>query len=169
VPAPFRFDREFRFALAPDDLWDVLTRTDEYPAWWPWLRTCAIDGLAPGSSARCEIRAPLPYTLRCVVTVGAVTPGRGLDATVAGDLAGPASLAIAPDGRGSAARLRWSLELRDPVLARLARVGRPAMAWAHDRVVAAGLAQFRERALDHRAPRSTFGPVAPKHQMCPGG
>jgi hypothetical protein len=56
------------------------------------------------------------------------------------------------------------------VLARLARFTRPAMAWAHDTVVANGLAQFRERAIPaERAPRSTFAAVPPKQKMCPGG
>jgi hypothetical protein len=33
------------------------------------------------------------------------------------------------------------------VLRQLATVGRPAMVWAHDRVVAVGVEQFRRRAL----------------------
>jgi len=66
---------------------------------------------------------------------------------VAGDLRGPARLDVAPDPAGSTARLSWSLELGNPVLSRLARVGRPVMAWAHDVVVALGVEQFRRRAL----------------------
>jgi len=40
--------------------------------------------------------------------------------------------------------------LRDPVLRRLSVLGRPAMTWAHDRVVASGVRQFERRVLDGR-------------------
>jgi predicted DNA repair protein MutK len=50
----------------------------------------------------------------------------------------------------SQARLAWSLELQSPLLRTLAFVGRPAMAWAHDRIVERGLVQFEGHALQER-------------------
>ena len=89
---------------------------------------------------RCRTRCGSPCTsTRCVPATRIVTH-------VAGDLVGPARLEIEPTATGCDARLAWSLELHDPVLRPLATLTRPAMQWAHDRVVDVGLSEFRRRA-----------------------
>jgi hypothetical protein len=70
--------------------------------------------------------------------------------TVDGDLQGPARLELRPVAGGTEARLAWSFELRAPLLRTLAVLGRPAMAWAHDRIVERGLVQFEGHALRER-------------------
>lgn len=147
MTAPFRFDRTWSFAASPDELWAVLNRTDDYVEWWSWLRAFEATGIEPGATAHCTIQSPLPYALRCTIQVDDVQAARAVRTTVAGDLRGPARLEIAPADDGSTARLVWSLELGNPVLAGLARFGRPLMAWAHDVIVATGVEQFRRRAL----------------------
>jgi hypothetical protein len=160
MPAPFRYDRRFGFELPPDELWAVLARTDDYQGWWPWLRAveagpaAASSGtaLVAGTVARCAVRAPLPYTLRFDVRLVEVVPGERVDVVVTGDLDGPARLDLAAAGDGTSARLSWTLELRDRFLRPLASLGRPAMVWAHDRVIEAGLRDFERRALDRPRP-----------------
>ena len=90
----------------------------------------------------------MPYQLRCTIDVVDAVAGVRLTTTVDGDLRGPASLVLTPSGDGTDARLAWELELRAPVLRSLVRVARPAMAWAHDRIVERGLVQFEAHALD---------------------
>ena len=149
VVAPFRFDRTWEFPVPPDQLWAVLNRTDQYPSWWSWLREFETDGFEAGTeralrdpvaTARTRFGARSTST-RCASPRRIVT-------TVTGDLDGPARLEVR-DGRrtGCTARLVWSLTPGNPMLRNLARVGRPAMIWAHDRVVATGVDQFRRRAL----------------------
>ncbi len=70
--------------------------------------------------------------------------------TVDGDLQGPARLELRPADGGTEARLAWEFELRAPLLRTLALLGRPAMAWAHDRIVERGLVQFEGHALRER-------------------
>jgi uncharacterized protein YndB with AHSA1/START domain len=151
VPAPFRFDRRFEFAASPAELWAIVQETDRYPQWWSWLRSFDSAGLEPGTVARCMIRAPLAYSLQITVEVDDVVPGERVQARVHGDLAGPASFELEPRGHGSCVRLRWELELRDRVLRPMATVARPAMVWAHDRVIEMGLREFERRALDGRS------------------
>ncbi|MCZ7525887.1 MAG: hypothetical protein M5U14_05540 [Acidimicrobiia bacterium] len=129
------------------ELWGVLTRTEDFPRWWSWLSEFDADGLRTGSVAHCVVRAPLPYSLSFVVHVVDAVAWECVHTTVTGDLRGPARLDLASNGDGSRARLRWDLELRHPTLRRVATVARPAMAWAHDRVVDVGVRQFRRRAL----------------------
>jgi hypothetical protein len=137
------------FPVPPDELWAVLERTDDYTSWWSWLREFEADGLRADSRARFVVQSPLPYVLRCDLRIVSVEPAVSLATEVRGDLRGLAQLDVAPAGDGSTARLRWSLDVGNPVLARLARFGRPVMAWAHDVVVALGVEQFRRRALPH--------------------
>ncbi len=146
MPRPFEFDRVWVFAAQPDEFYATVCQTDEFTNWWSWLRRCEIDGIATGAQARCVIQAPLPYALRITITIEDVDPGSLIATRVDGDLRGPARLEIEPHPHGCAARLVWSLELRDPVLANFSIIARPAMVWAHDRVVAAGVAEFERRA-----------------------
>jgi hypothetical protein len=148
VPEPFRFDQSFEMDATPDELWSALSATDRYPEWWSWLRVMEGGELREGSVARCVVRAPLPYTLRFDVGVENVVAGELVDTRVRGDLDGPARLEIKPSGGGCTARLVWSLHLRDSVLRPLALIARPAMTWAHDRVIEMGLRQFERHALN---------------------
>ena len=158
MPSPFRFDRAWHVAVSPEELWTTLTHTERYREWWPWLRTFAVDGsaaegadaLATGRSAHVVIQAPLPYQLRCTVHVDQAVPNERLVTHVDGDLSGPARLDLRAVEGGTQARLAWELELRAPLLRTLALLGRPAMAWAHDRIVERGLVQFEGHALRER-------------------
>ena len=150
MPSPFRFDRTWHFGVSSEQLWNTLAQTDRYREWWPWLREFRVEGdaLTTGARAYAVIQAPLPYQLRCTIAVVDAVAGVRLTTTVDGDLRGPASLVLTPSGDGTDARLAWELELRAPVLRSLVRVARPAMAWAHDRIVERGLVQFEAHALD---------------------
>jgi uncharacterized protein YndB with AHSA1/START domain len=150
VATPFRFDRAWHFVVPPEQLWATFERTDRYQEWWPWLRTLTVDGAAleHGAVARVVIQAPLPYQLHCTVRVEDAEPARRLVTRVSGDLEGPARLELAPSGDGTEARLAWELEVRSSLLRPLATIARPALAWAHDRIVERGLLQFEARALE---------------------
>jgi len=150
VSRPFRFDRSWRFDGVPAErLWDAVSSPQRFPAWWPWLDDADLPAtLEAGVVARFTVRPPLPYALRFAVTIDDVVPGSRVDATVDGDVGGPASLEVATVDGGSEARLVWSLAIRRPLLARVERVARPAMVYGHDLVVALGVRQFRRRALD---------------------
>jgi hypothetical protein len=145
----FDFDRTWKFHLPPDELWGIVNRTDDFRQWWTWLRDFETPGVHAGAQARCVIQSPLPYALRLRIDVERAEEPSLVETYVSGDLDGPARLEIHPaPGLGSAARLVWHLEVRDRVLRPVARVARPLMVWAHDRVVATGVEQFRRRALN---------------------
>lgn len=151
MAAPFRFDRTWDFPVPPARLWAVLNRTDQYPTWWSWLRDFETDGFSAGAEAHAVIQSPLPYALRCTIHVDEMRAPETIVTTVSGDLSGPARLEVHRSPGGSSARLVWSLTPASPVLRNLARIGRPAMVWAHDRVVSTGVEQFRRRGLVNEA------------------
>jgi len=147
VPAPFRYDRRFDFEASPTELWAALSQTERFPEWWPWLRDLDGTALEVGAVAHCVVQAPLPYTLRFDVAIEEVVPQQHITTQVRGDLNGPARLDVTPRNEGSSARLTWTLELRDRLLRPLAMVARPAMVWAHDRIIEVGLREFERHAL----------------------
>jgi hypothetical protein len=147
---PFHFDRTWNFDVPADELWTVATRTADYRTWWSWLHELDVPGVYAGAQARCVIQSPLPYALRLHIDVERSEPPSIIETYVRGDLDGPARLEIEPQHDGSRARLAWELKVCDRFLRRVAYVARPAMVWAHDRVVATGVDQFRARALDGR-------------------
>jgi uncharacterized protein YndB with AHSA1/START domain len=148
MPAPFRFDRRWRFDVPVERLWEVLADTGSYGRWWWWLLSYEPVPLEAGAVARFRVRGPLPYRLSFSARVDEVIEKDSVRASISGDLAGPASLEVSAtvDG-GSEARLAWELCAKRPLLVRTARVARPAMVWGHDLVVAAGVRQFRRKAL----------------------
>jgi len=147
VPAPFLYDRSFDFDASPAELWDALSQTERFPEWWPWLRDLDGTALEVGAVAHCVVQAPLPYTLRFDVAIEEVVPQQQITTHVRGDLNGPAVLEVTPRDEGSSARLTWTLELRDRLLRPLASIARPAMVWAHDRIIEVGLREFERHAL----------------------
>lgn len=152
MPKPFRFDQRWLFAVPPKELWAVLSETDRFQQWWPWLRSFDSAGLVAATVSDCVVRAPVPYSLRFRVTILAVVPERLVDTRVSGDLEGPARLEVASHPEGSEAALSWALELRDPLLRAGSWAARPVMEWGHDWVIDAGVRQFRRTALGDSRP-----------------
>lgn len=145
--APFLLDRSWRFDVDATELWAVLSRTDEYPRWWTWLHRIEADGLVEGTTARCDVRAPVPYLFHFELDVVRVVPERLVETRVRGGMEGDARLAISPLERGSEARIVWRLVMRDPLLRSAAVVARPVLEWGQQWVVDTGVSQFRRRAL----------------------
>ena len=118
----------------------------------PRVPTSDGDGFRDGSTAHLVIQAPLPYQLRCDDP-----RRRGRAAAASSSRTSPAT---SKDPRGSSssrrasgspARLAWTLDVQSSLLRPLATIGRPALSWAHDRIVERGLVQFEARALQSRA------------------
>lgn len=144
VPAPFSYDRSWRFELPRRELWSAFASVRSFPAWWSWLRELDVEGLHAGATARCVIQSPLPYQLRLDIEIERVVELETIETYVKGDLDGPARLDVSSAGdHASVCRLSWELAVNNGLLRTAARVGRPVLVWAHDRVVDVGVAQFR--------------------------
>lgn len=145
----FASDREWRFGLAPDRLWDRLTAVDEYARWWPWLRELDVDrGFVTASRWRCEVAPPLPYVVRFTVALERVVDREQVTATVDGDVQGTARLTMQPDDDGTTTvRLVSDLVPANPVMRRFAAFAPALVRWGHDWVLDQGRRQFEQRAL----------------------
>ena len=142
-----RSERRFEFDAAPPALWAALGSVDDYLRWWPWLRRFEARALAPGEEWRCTVKPPLPYVVRFAIRFDEVEVERRIDATVEGDIEGPAQLLIEPSAGGSAVTLTSSLRPTNTVLKAAAVLGRPLVRYGHDWVLDIGAGQFASRAL----------------------
>jgi hypothetical protein len=142
-----RSDRSYRFALAPEELWQTLTRTADYQRWWPWLRTFEGSAFGVGERWSCVVQPPLPYAVRFRLTIGEVVDARLVTATVDGDIVGDARLDISPSSEGSELHLVSRLAPSSAILRAVATLARPIAQFGHDWVIDTGLRQFTARAL----------------------
>ena len=149
--SPYVMDYAGRFAfpVSPAELWDAIERFDQFEGWWSWLGDLKIDGdgLQAGSRLIGTVAPPLPYRMQVTVQLERCEHPRFVDASVGGDLAGPAHLRLHPTGTGSGtgtvAEVDWSLEMRQLPMRVAARVAYPVLRWGHDRVVEATVSGFR--------------------------
>jgi hypothetical protein len=142
-----RSDRRYQLDLAPEDLWPVLTRVDDYRRWWPWLRLCDGRRFEEGATWRCVVQPPLPYTIQFDLTLTEIEPGRWTTASLSGDIVGTASIDLHANDEGTEVRLVTHLAPSHPFLRTMALVARPVVQLGHDWVLDTGWRQFRAKAL----------------------
>lgn len=140
-----RSDRRVIFDEPLAEVWEAMTSTGDYVAWWPWLRRLDAVGLTAGDVWTCHVQPPLPYSLRFTITLGDVEPGRSVVATVAGDIVGTAQVTLSPAGEATEVHAVSDLAPAAGVLRAFARAARPLVTWGHDWVLDQGVRQFRGR------------------------
>ena len=143
-------DRRFRFDTTPDRFWSAVGSVDDYPRWWPWLRSFEANGLVAGDRWHCAVKPPLPYTVRFTVHLEEVVAESRIVAAVSGDLRGWARLEVSAAGDGPDGcdvRLESGLAPANALLRALSIVGRPLARYGHDWILDVGAGQFASRAL----------------------
>lgn len=145
-PTVIDYRGTFDFPLGPEQLWEALAQPNRFPAWWGWwLRDFGLDGpgLVDGAVLRGVVVPPVPYQMRVRVRLDRCHPPRRIDATVDGDLRGPARLELEANGDGTRVAVAWRVEMMQRPMRVAARVAHPLLRWGHDRVVEVTVASFR--------------------------
>src|SRR6476619_3999535 len=125
----YEFRETWEVAAPVDAVRDLLVDLERYPEWWP--QVVAVASLGP-DDARVLCRSTLPYTLDLVLHAVSREAPR-LEVEVAGDLTGT-GLDFAQDVTVQGRLLGWA-----------SYVGRPLLAWNHDRMMAGCLAGLRRQ------------------------
>jgi carbon monoxide dehydrogenase subunit G len=166
--SPFVIDYEgsFDLALDPEQVWEVIGRTDRFEAWWPWLGELRLvgDGLVEGAHLHGVVTPPLPYRMRLDIELERCVAAERIDAAVHGDLEGRAGLLLVPTGEpaapgGTRATISWSIEMKQRPMRVAALFTFPVLRWGHDRVVDAAIDGFRRHV--EGAPTTPTGGPAP--------
>ncbi|MEU9235396.1 SRPBCC family protein [Streptomyces subrutilus] len=136
----YRFRSVWDLDAPPGRVYAVLERPDEYPRWWPQIRRVEPAGERTGTAT---VRSVLPYALRVTADELLRDPVRGvLEVSLRGDLDGWARWTVRPRAGTGPARTRvlyeQEVEVRRPLMRRLALPGRPVFRLNHALMMRAG-------------------------------
>ncbi|MHA5047406.1 SRPBCC family protein [Streptomyces sp. SD15] len=132
----YRFRCVWELTAPPADVYAALEQADDYPLWWPQVREVnRIDDC----SGTIRIRSLLPYDLVFDAQEVRRDPTAGvLEIAMTGDLDGWARWTLTSDGFGTRARYDQEVDVRKPLMRRLAVPGRPVFRANHALMMRAG-------------------------------
>jgi uncharacterized protein YndB with AHSA1/START domain len=140
--ADFVLVSNWMLAAPIDAVWEALKHPLDWPRWWTFVR--AVDELdagdADGVGARYHFHwsSRLPYSIRLVTTVTGIERPHRIVARAEGDLRGVGTWRLDRDGAATRVEYTWSVDLDRAWMRTLLPVLRPAFAWNHNAVMAAG-------------------------------
>jgi uncharacterized protein YndB with AHSA1/START domain len=119
----YRFRSTWDLPAEPGKVYDVLSRAEDYPRWWPQVREVTP---ADDDSGTARFRSFLPYDLHVSVRAQLRDPAGGvLEIGMAGDLEGWSRWTLQAGGRGTRVRYEQEVVVRKPLMRRLAIPCRP--------------------------------------------
>lgn len=132
----YRFRSRWILPAPPGAVYAVLERAEEYPRWWPEVRS--IDPL-DDTSGVITIRSLLPYTMTFTARATRRDPAAGvLEIAMSGDVEGWARWTVTARGSGTLARYDQEVDVRKPLLRLLAVPGRPLFRANHTLMMRSG-------------------------------
>ncbi|MEU3979933.1 SRPBCC family protein [Streptomyces sp. NPDC026672] len=132
----YRFRSLWHLPVPPAVVYPVLERAEDYPRWWPQVRSVTrLDD----TTGVVTVRSLLPYSLTFTVRESRHDPAAGvLEVVVSGDIAGWARWTLTAEGPGTLARYDQVVDVDKPLLRRLAVPGRPLFQANHRLMMRAG-------------------------------
>jgi uncharacterized protein YndB with AHSA1/START domain len=149
----------WRIPAAREIVWEALKHPVQWPQWWPFVR--AVDELdagdAEGVGARYRFHwaSRLPYSIRLLTTVTDIRKPDLISARAEGDLRGVGTWKLDEAAGETRVEYTWSVDLDREWMRVLLSILRPAFAWNHNAVMAAG-----ETGLKSYLARAKVPPVA---------
>jgi hypothetical protein len=149
----FVFRSVWRLGASPGEVYAALERAGEYPLWWPQVREVHALEEVSGSA---RIRSVLPFDLWITGRATRHDPADGvLEMDIAGDVEGWARWTVKGDAEsrsvGTVAVYEQEVEVRKPLMRRLAVPARPFLRANHALMMRAGrrgLERWLGRSLD---------------------
>jgi uncharacterized protein YndB with AHSA1/START domain len=143
-------EHRYSIPLERDEVWRRISDVGAYRQWWPWLRRFEAHGLTVGEVWHCQVKPPMPYSVRFSVHIEEVVTSQFVRARVSGDVMGTAELHLedADVGEeGSVATLSSVLAPASRTLQLVATVASPAARFGHDFILDSGARRFIARSM----------------------
>ncbi|MGW0466751.1 SRPBCC family protein [Streptomyces sp. NPDC003027] len=119
----YRFRSVWRLAAPPEAVYAVLERGEDYPLWWPQVREVVPVDETTGTA---RFRSFLPYDLVVTVQARHSDPvDHVLEGGLSGDLEGWVRWTLTAHGTGTRVLYEQEVEIRSPLMRRLAVPARP--------------------------------------------
>lgn len=144
LAAAHHFDlvSHWRIGAPVERVWAALSRPEDWPAWWPYVRSVqtlragAADGA--GSVRRIEWATRLPYALSIEVEVVEVRRPERLRARSRGQLSGEGIWLLQGAGESTDVTYVWRVRVERPWMRWLAPLLAPLFRWNHHAVMRSG-------------------------------
>ncbi|MFH8341562.1 SRPBCC family protein [Streptomyces sp. AM6-12] len=132
----YRFHSPWRLPAAPAAVYAVLERPEDYPHWWPQVRSVTrLDD----TTGILTIRSALPYAMTFTAHERRRDPVAGiLEIAMSGDIEGWARWTVTAEGTGTLAVYEQEVDVRKPLLRHLAVPCRPVFRANHRLMMRAG-------------------------------
>jgi hypothetical protein len=162
----FVFSDRWLLAADPTRVWAVVRAVEDWPTWWPSVRSVAPVPAAPGGGPtwRFTFGTRLPYTMVFDAEVLRDDPMVGVETRVSGRVEGHGSWAVQPVEGGSEVRFDWSVRPTLRWMRLLSPVARRVFAWNHEALMVEGGA-----ALAEELGRPLLAPVVSELRAGPPG
>lgn len=140
--AHFDLVSHWQLAAPPPRVWAALSRPEQWPAWWPYVRR--VQTLAEGQPGgvgrvrRIEWATRLPYRLCLDVEATEVLPGERLRGRSRGTLDGEGLWLLQPLDGGTLVTYLWRVRLDRAWMRWAAPLLAPLFRWNHEAVMRAG-------------------------------
>ncbi|MFG2605388.1 SRPBCC family protein [Streptomyces sp. NPDC048514] len=132
----YRFRSLWALPAAPPAVFAALERPEDYPRWWPQVRS--VSRLDENTGV-ITIRSVLPYGITSTMRQTRRDRAAGvLEVALTGDIDGWARWTVTADGPGTLARYDQEVDVRKALLRRLAVPGRPLFRLNHRLMMRAG-------------------------------
>jgi len=145
----------WRIAAPRERVWNVLNDPTGWPQWWPYVASVekleSGDAAGVGARYRFHWTSRLPYSLTIETRVVEVDKPNTIRAKASGELDGEGTWRLHDDGTGTTVEYTWRVAVTRAWMRLLAPLLRPAFAWNHNAVMAAGEAGLRRHLGDNAA------------------
>lgn len=137
----------WRIDAPRDVVWEALKHPADWPTWWPFVR--AVDEIDKGDDAGVGARyrfhwaSRLPYSIRLLTTVTEIRKPDVISARAEGDLRGLGTWRLRDGDGATDVEYTWSVDLDRAWMRAFLPLLRPAFAWNHNAVMAAGESGLR--------------------------
>lgn len=132
----------WRIDAPVERVWTALSRPEDWPAWWPYVRSVqtlrAGDADGRGSVRRIEWATRLPYALSIEVEAVEVRRLERLRARSRGQLSGEGLWLLRGEHGVTDVTYVWRVQVEKPWMRWLAPLLAPLFRWNHDAVMRAG-------------------------------
>ncbi|GAA3369260.1 SRPBCC family protein [Streptomyces sannanensis] len=132
----YRFRTVWDLAAGPDRVYHALAHPEEYSRWWPQIREVTLLDEHTGTA---RFRSLLPYDLVVTAHARLRDPAvRVLEAEMTGDLDGWVRWTLTARGAGTRVLYEQEVDVRKPLMRRLALPARPVFLANHALMMRSG-------------------------------
>jgi hypothetical protein len=148
APNDYHFRSSWRVLGTVDEVFDLISRSEDLPKWWPAAFLDALE-LEPGDEdgigkvVRLETRGWLPYKLNWHLRVIERNPPHGFGFQVWGDFVGHGAWTFTESGAWTDVGFDWRVNVRKPLVRWLSFLVRPLFASNHRWAMAKGEESLR--------------------------